>query len=264
MKVNQPTIMSRAIFLHKIVAAICLTSLLSVCTGSFTKQVLANESTNSDSREGLPGRRVGGGTRGESLPIVALVPETSEGLTTLANPTFFFYVPPTASPQMAEFVLNDESGETVYEKKITLDANSGVLEISILADAKIKSLEIGKNYRWYFAVVPNAENRSNDIYVTGWIKRVQPSAEVVSQLKNLPPLDRITVYTRNNLWYDAVATLAELRRSRPNDPAVQTRWRELLRSVNLDDHISQQPFINYQVPARSASVVSSDSQQIEY
>lgn len=250
--------MSRAI-LHKIVAAICLTSLLSVCAGSFTKQVLANDS-NTESRDGLPGRRVGGGTRGESLPIVALVPETSEGLTTLENPTFFFYVPKTASPKIAELVLNDESGETVYEKKIALDGNSGVVKISILAGDKIKSLEIGKNYRWYFAVVPNADNRNNDIYVTGWIKRVQPSAEVASQLKDLAPLDRIAVYTRNNLWFDAVATVGELRRSRPHDPAVQARWRELLGSVRLDDSISQQPFLNYQILARQPNVVGSESQ----
>ena len=248
--------MSKAIF-HKIVAVICLTSLLSVCTGSFSKQVLANDS-NTESRDGLPGRRVGGGTRGESLPIVALVPETSEGLTTLANPTFFFYVPNTTSPKMAELVLNDENGQTVYEKKIALNGNSGVVEISILADGKIKSLEIGKNYRWYFAVVPNANDRTNDIYVTGWIKRVQPSAEVVNQLKYLEPLDRVAVYTRNQLWYDAVATLGELRRSRPNDPAVQARWRELLRSVKLDDTISQQPFLTYQALVQEPTILDSD------
>lgn len=262
LKINKPTIMSRAIF-HKIVAAICLTSLLSVCTASFTKQVLANDS-GSESRDGLPGRRVGGGTRGsaisqEPMPIVALVPETSEVVTTFPNPTLFFYVPKTASPKIAELVLNNENGETVYEKKIALDSNSGVVEIGISADDKIASLEVGKSYRWYFAVISNPDNRGNDIYVTGWIKRVQPSTEVVTQLKNLTPLDRVTVYTRNNLWYDAVLTVGELRRSEPNNPAVQAKWRELLGLVKLDDNISQQPFLNYQVLAKQKTEVGFDS-----
>lgn len=254
--------MSRAIF-HKIVAAICLTSLLSVCTGSFTKQVLANDSST-ESRDGLPGRRVGGGTRTgevrESLQIVALVPENSEGLTTLENPTFFFSVPKMSSPKMAELLLSDESGETVYEKKISLNGNAGVVGISILADDKIKSLETGKNYRWYFAISVDPNHPENDIYVTGWIKKVQPNAEVANQLKNLDPLERVTVYTRNKLWFDAVATVGELRRSRPEDPAVQARWKELLGSVSLDDEISQQPFLNYQALGQQPTVIGSEPQ----
>jgi hypothetical protein len=41
-----------------------------------------------------------------------------------------------------------------------------------------------------------------------------------------------------------MATLAELRRSRPTDTAVATKWEQLLNSVNLQK-LSQEPLISY-------------------
>lgn len=248
--------MSKTIF-RKVIVGICLTSLLMTFSDSFTKQALAD-----DEKEGLPGRRVGGGTRsGALLPVTALVPENDLGLTIVENPTFFFYIPKTPSPQIVEFVLNDETGDTVYEKKFTTDGNSGVVGIRLPGDSQIKPMQVGKNYRWYFAIVPNVNDRSNDIYVTGWIKRVQFSPNLVSQLKGKDPLARAGAYAANNLWYDALATIAELRRSRPNDPAVEAKWKQLLESVNLEK-IAQEPLIESQAPVQQEAGVKSQSKSL--
>ncbi|MBD0345660.1 MAG: DUF928 domain-containing protein [Coleofasciculus sp. Co-bin14] len=36
------------------------------------------------------------------------------------------------------------------------------------------------------------------------------------------------------MWYDAIISLADLRRSQPGDLTVASTWKELLRSVGLE------------------------------
>jgi hypothetical protein len=225
----------RSVILPQIIAALCLLSLLAVFSGSGSKQVLAEDV--SQAREGLPGRRVGGGTRSDMFvsenPLVALVPENNQGLTASATPTFFFYVPQTEKPQMVEFVLVDENERQIYQTEFTSNGKSGVVGITIPGNEPTKILEVGKTYRWYFAMIPDRKNRSSDIYVTGSIKRVAVNQDLENKLIQGASLDLADRYQTNNLWYDAIATLAELRRSRPSDTVVATRWQQLLNSVNL-------------------------------
>ena len=200
---------------------------------------------------GIPGRRVGGGTRGpeEGLsqkPLVALVPDNNQILTVAETPTFFFYVPKTQTPQMVEFVLSDENDQTIYETKFATKGDSGVIGVSLPANGTIKTLEIGKTYRWYFAIIPPSGDRTADIYVNGSIQRVNPPDTIASQLKNSDPLNRAALYAGNNFWYDAIATVAELRRDRPNDAAVAAKWAELLKTLKLDN-IVQEPIVEYRV-----------------
>ncbi|MFB2920436.1 DUF928 domain-containing protein [Aerosakkonema funiforme] len=248
--------MSRVIFNRKIIAAICLTSLLTIFSNSLTMPILANDSNSGDSAEGLPGRRVGGGTRSGTLvaakPVTALVPEDNQGLTILENPTFYFYVPKTSNSQMLEFVLNDEDGNTIYQKKFSTNGNSGVLGVELPGNGEIQPLEIGKNYRWYFAIVNDPKDRSADTYVNGWIKRVQASPDIVTKLRDLGALERAGVYADNQLWYDAIASLAQLRRSHPNDSAVEAKWKQLLHSLKLDN-ITQEPLIEYQASVQQSA-----------
>ncbi|XWK89932.1 MAG: DUF928 domain-containing protein [Phormidium sp.] len=236
----------RSIILPQIIAAFCLVSLLAFFSGSGAKQALAEDV--SQAREGLPGRRVGGGTRSDmfisEMPLVALVPDNNQGLTGSATPTLLFYVPKTQKPQMVEFVLVDENERPIYETKFTTDGKSGVVGITIPGNEPAKTLEVGKTYRWYFAIVPDGENRRSDIYVQGSIKRVAVNQDLENKLKQGASLDLAETYQTNNLWYDAMATLAELRRSRPTDTAVATKWEQLLNSVNLQK-LSQEPLMSY-------------------
>ena len=43
------------------------------------------------------------------------------------------------------------------------------------------------------------------------------------------------LYAQSEIWYDAVATLAEIYRDNPNDEVVATDWKTLLQSVGLDN-----------------------------
>ncbi|MFB2934482.1 DUF928 domain-containing protein [Aerosakkonemataceae cyanobacterium BLCC-F154] len=236
----------RSVNLPQIITAACLLSLFAFCFSSETKQVLAEDV--SQAREGLPGRRVGGGTRSDMFvsetPLVALVPNNNQGLTSSATPTFFFYVPKTQKPQIVEFVLIDENERPVYERQFTTDGKSGVVGIKIPGSESGETLEVGKTYRWYFAIIPDRENRRSDIYVTGSIKRVAVNQDLENKLNQGASLDLADSYQANNLWYDAIATIAELRRSRPADTAIATKWEQLLNSVNLQK-LAQEPLVEY-------------------
>jgi len=96
-----------------------------------------------------PGNRIGGGKRGcedidkqragseSKQPLTALVPVYSPpnselvlGLTTVAHPTFWFYVPDSRM-HAAEFVLQNEAGRTVYQTLISPSGTPGIVSLSL-------------------------------------------------------------------------------------------------------------------------------------
>jgi hypothetical protein len=54
------------------------------------------------------------------------------------------------------------------------------------------------------------------------------------RLQQAPPKERVVLYAKERLWYEALETLVKLQRDRPNDPAVISAWNKLLKSVGLD------------------------------
>lgn len=246
--------MSKIIF-HKIIVTICLGFLLTIFSDSLTKQAIADNADES-ARQGLPGRRVGGGTRGgqlEVLPLTALVPENTQ-ITTIAEiPTLFFYVPKTQSSQKVEFILSDENEKEIYKINFTTNGNSGVIGVKVSANGQEKPLELGKNYSWFFSIVSNPNEPSSTVFVNGSIKRIQPSQDLVTELKDKSPLEQVELYVNKSYWSDALYTLAGLRKSNPNDRSVESKWREVLQSLKLDNMI-QQPLVDYQVLAKQTDL----------
>ncbi len=45
------------------------------------------------------------------------------------------------------------------------------------------------------------------------------------------------------IWYDAVSTLAELRKSQPDNQSAINSWQQLLNSAGLNE-IAQEPIVN--------------------
>lgn len=222
--------------------AILTTLLILSC---IPQQVLAQKA----SREGLPGRRVGGGTRGEcpieAKRLTALVPENNLGLTVADYPTFFFYVPKSPMPTTVEFVLLDDSDRQVYETSFMTLGTEGVINLSLPPNAGLPPLTIGKNYHWYFSVVCNPVNRAEDIFVEGWVQRVELDPILAIKLDKASMQERVNLYAAAGLWHEAITTLTNLRRDRPNDPTIIANWIQLLQSVELDT-IAQEPLFNYQ------------------
>lgn len=206
--------------------------------------------------EGAPGRRIGGGTRGtcpkSASSMIALVPENNLGLTLSNTPTFLFYVPKIEGADSGqiemEFLLVDESDpentQEIYQHRAPLPSGGGTIALTLPNDENLPPLEANQFYSWYFSLICNAKATDPSILsLGGWIERVEPLPTLTQELEPLTSRDRLAIYERELLWFDAIGTLAQLRRENPNDPLLRQKWNELLESVNLSE-IAQAPLLN--------------------
>lgn len=196
---------------------------------------------------GQPGRRESAASRGSSCvdkgePLTPLTPAKNPQLTTVAHPTFFIYVPQN-SAQALEFALQDNtSHQELYKTTIKPSKQAGVVSVSFPANSNAPSLENGKEYTWSFSVVCDPQNRDQDLEVTGSIERIQTDPNLVIQLQKAQPRERAALYATSGIWQDTLTSIAEIRRSHPNDPSVKMDWEDLLKSVGLEK-ISQAPLL---------------------
>lgn len=168
-------------------------------------------------------------------PLKALIPtNTNVTLTLSGRPTFFFYIPQT-SARTAEFVIKDEDGNDIDKTRttVTIPNRRGIFRFNLPANAP--TLKIGKNYEWHFAIRCTPDNSLNDLAVSGWIWRTQLRPDISSQLQKAQPRDRIGLYQQYKIWHEALASVAELRLSNPNDSQLLAEWQELFTSAGLSE-----------------------------
>jgi hypothetical protein len=193
---------------------------------------------------GRPGRVRSAGTRGSCFQtgqyLIPLTPTDKEAQrTTAERPTFFFYVPQTsATVQALEFVLQDDNSiDPLYKGTFKPVGQNGIVSVKVPADQP--PLQIGKEYNWTFSMICDLNNRDKDSYVKGTILRSQD--ENLSLQLNQPntDLDRAVLFSTAGFWEDALRTLANLRRQRPNDPEVQKYWEDFLNSVDIKEVVNK-------------------------
>ncbi len=220
-------------------------------------------SQEDNQRLGLPGRRISGGSRSPNTaclttpnqPVIALIPKSSVGLTISEHPTLWFSLPGISADRSLEFGLVDESGELLYQKTFSVPADAGI--VSLLLPETTAPLLIGKNYRWNLSVVCDAESLSENLSVAGWIQRIEPDQAMRERLTVATGRERLSIYEESMLWYDALTTLAELRRdavdgdtaeSAAASDSLEQQWIALLESIELSQVVSV-PFGNDLAPA---------------
>ena len=195
--------------------------------------------------EAPPPRRVrsvrGGCASSSPLNLTALVPKNKIGRTVSDYPTFFFYLPQTDA-ELAEFILQDENSNVIYQQDLTIKNLSGVIGVSIPANTNLPPLEVGKNYTWKFTVVCDPDDRSSDQLESGVVRRVELSADILRELENADPRQKTVIYAQNGIWQDALSNLAAARRANPNDPDLAADWESLLDSVTLGA-IAKEPIV---------------------
>lgn len=196
-----------------------------------------------DPRIGKPDRREGGGTRGPT--ITALVPATVNkqvnfGTTVSGYPSFVFYVTETKEVDNAslEFTLENSAGEIIYKSAFTHSGPARPIAISLPEYRNLPPLEENKPYYWACTLVLDLDPENDEPtkkIAGGWIKRIKLSPSLENQLKQVAsPREKADIYKKNLIWYDALNTLVEARRAKPNDPALSADWKGLLESVGLD------------------------------
>ena len=208
---------------------------------------------------GSPGNRGEGGSRGcGSNHLEALVPVYSDtvsqnqtismnqvwGLTSNRDPTFWFFVPyRRSSIKTIEFVLKNEQDKTIYSQPVTIPKTPGIVNFHLRSSNA--TLELGKNYHWFFNVQVACEALEStkvvDI-VDGWVQRTNLNSALAASIKQATPQQKVALYAENGIWYDTLTTLAKLRSTHPKDATLAAEWTSLLKSVGLEN-LTAQPLV---------------------
>lgn len=198
---------------------------------------------------GAPTQREGAATRSPcpqvKNPLTALVPlvqktaSNGQGAnskvvlskTAAERPSFWFYVPYTFTPaHPVEFSLRDEAGKDLYQAKLEASQTApGVVGFELPSTAP--ALEVGKRYHWYFSVNCNSEA---SVVVAGLVERVALNPSLLPQLEQATQTEKFALYQKADLWHEAIATLAQLRRQNPEDAKLKAEWSNLLQSIDLN------------------------------
>jgi hypothetical protein len=168
------------------------------------------------------------------------------GLTVAEHPTFWFYVPYSLTPSLSvEFSLQDEKGKEVYKTFLTTSETSpGVVGFELPSTEA--PLEVGKMYHWFFLIYCTPED---PVFVDGWVKRVALNPSLNRQLAQATPQQSFALYAKAGIWYEAVTSLAKLRRKNPDDATLSAEWTQLLKSIDLDA-IAQEPITSVLTPKK--------------
>jgi Domain of Unknown Function (DUF928) len=199
------------------------------------------------------------------LILTALVPEyrnfTSRksppeltkvwGLTANDRPTLWFDLPDSqASIDRINFILRDgdnSASKTIYRASIQPPKQIGLIKFSLPQTSA--ALSIDKLYKWELKLImkstvdrQNKPIKAEEISVTGWIQRASLKSELSDRINRSNPHQQATLYAENGFWYDALSTLAELRRDFPQDLAIRQDWINILKSVDLAPLVDR-PFV---------------------
>jgi hypothetical protein len=169
-----------------------------------------------------------------SKPLLALVPTQKTasatvvfGKTAAEYPTFWFYVP-YRSVLKAAFVLQDQEGKTVYESDVAPSKTPGILSVTL--PTTVAPLETGQLYHWFFKLYCRSTSPP-DSFVDGWIQRESLPSDLTQKLKMATLQQQVRLYAANGVWFDALTTAAELRRTTSGNSA----WVELLKAIGLEN-----------------------------
>ena len=191
---------------------------------------------------GAPSSTTSGGTRSSCVEspksLYALIPERSMGFTAAATPNLMVYMPQTKAKTM-EFVLRDKDDNELYRATLPVPAQAGIVSLQLPAGQPLPALEVGKDYHWYVALICKPGDRREDVFVDAWIQRVNATSVLQGKLDKATVDERPGIYAKAGIWYEALTTLAELRRTRPQDPVIAANWKELLTSVGLSDMVNE-------------------------
>lgn len=187
-------------------------------------------------QRGAPQRRVGGSSRGmeSALPRVILLVPDHIGLTVSENPALYWYLSKPTTVRV-EVTLIDDKGETPLIEYAVANAKGPAVHRIDLASHKVQ-LKTGVNYQWSISVVPNPNERSNDVMSGGVLRRVAVPENIASrraQLTDKAALAR--AYAADGIWYDAIALYSELIGQNPADRKLRDARAALLDQVGLKE-----------------------------
>jgi hypothetical protein len=183
---------------------------------------------------GAPASRVGGASRGvgdADLELSVLAPDHT-GLTTKNQPTLYWYLSKPADARLDVTVINNDEIDPLLEKVIGIPKSAGIQRLDLTtAGAK---LEPGIEYRWFVSIMPDEEQRSNDIVASGTIEYTAPDADLESRIAASDEREQAAIFAENGLWYDAIDSISRAIEDNPDDASLRTLRAAMLEQVGLD------------------------------
>jgi hypothetical protein len=181
---------------------------------------------------GAPAGRIGGGTRGgQNVFVLSVLAPDHSGFTTSEQPSLYWFISnPTSLP--VELTLMDPQGvKPILETQLPSPTKAGIQRVR-LADYNVR-LAPGAAYRWFVAVVPDADRRSKDILAGGAIERVDLQEDVKTNLAKASDKELPFVYAQAGLWYDALKSISDLIDAAPQNQELRNERTALLKQVGL-------------------------------
>jgi hypothetical protein len=175
----------------------------------------------------------------DSKCFALLMPLQAAGRTLSERPTFMAYIPADTAPE-AMFTLEDEAGNVRYRTRVAVPTQGGVIQVKLPDTAP--ALELDKTYKWGIVLRVGGQIRADSPNISSYIKRVAPAASLPAHLST-PSLEQAAFFGENGLWYDTLATLAELRKQQPQDQTVLASWNKVLEAAELSA-IASEPLVN--------------------
>lgn len=173
------------------------------------------------------------------LPLMPLLPAEARSLTVASHPTVLAYLPKTSANKVF-FSWQDENNHH-YQTILPIENQAGIVSLTLPENAP--PLEVGKNYQWAIALMCNGRLQPDSPMIQGQIERVAMTSDLSDRLKDANTLKTAAIYGEAGIWYETVATLAELKTTQPNNSDLKSNWQELLTSVGLEE-VAQTPLVN--------------------
>lgn len=169
-------------------------------------------------------------------PLIALMPSVNWSRTYTSNPTFWIYVPYTATQApRGEFIFRDrrnpDPNRLDIEIEFTLPETPGFVSVTLPETAP--TLDTNTEYYWAFNLYCGAD-ATTPLIVDGWVQRFEPGEDLSQQLEVGDNWSDYRLYRDNFIWLDAIDALMQERLAQPNNPDLETEWLNLLQDGVLD------------------------------
>ncbi|MEI2579875.1 DUF928 domain-containing protein [Scytonema sp. PRP1] len=154
--------------------------------------------------------------------------EHSEGYTVAERPSFWFYIPYTPDQIVSsEFILSNQKG--LNKAYVLITGTPGIIKVSL--PDKVK-LTIGEWYESKLKLTVFCSNGLQEDETAGWVRR---DAIRTTINPNLPLQQQLAIYINENMWFDALESVAKLKYK---DPKNQD-WNQFLKSAGLEAIINE-------------------------
>lgn len=184
-------------------------------------------------RKGMPGLRIGGGTRGEAVAeddFVAIAPDHA-ALSAQASPSLCWYqARPTTRQRL--LVIDDGQTETPFLEAAIDEPNQGGIQCVSLARFAV-ALKPGIEYRWFVDVVVDREHRSKDVLSGGALVFAAPEQGLAGRIKDSRGPALAVLLAEHGYWYDAFAAVMAGGKDTPQGPVYHDFLRQLLHQAGL-------------------------------